>query len=115
MRITYTGRHMDLPPRQVERIEEQFAKVAKLLDGKTRDGVGEQEAHVRISQERHLHNVEVTVNFHNHSLIGNGSDGDLEVAVHAAIQKLEAQSIKITKKWSDGKRIPKPSEADAAD
>ena len=53
MQITYTGRHVDLAPEQVEKIEEQFAKVAKLLDGKAKDGAGEQEAHVRISHEGH--------------------------------------------------------------
>jgi ribosomal subunit interface protein len=116
MRITYTGRKMDLAPGQVERIQEQFAKVAKLLDGKARDGVSEQEAHVRISQERHLNNVEVTMNFHHHALIANGSDGDMETAIHTAVQKLEVQAIKVTKKWTDGKqRTPKPNESNAAD
>jgi ribosomal subunit interface protein len=115
MHITYTGRHVDLAPGQVEKIEEQFTKVAKLLDGKARNGAGEHEAHVRIWQERHLHHVEVNVNFHNHALVGNGSDADLNVAVHDAVHKLECQAIKVTKKWTDAKRTSKPSDANAAD
>lgn len=107
MKITYTGRHVDLAPAQVGKIEEQFAKVAKLLDGKTRNGDGEHEAHVRLSIERHLHNAEVTVNFHNHTLVGLASDSDLFTAIHGAVHKLETQAIKVTKKWSDGKKIPR--------
>ena len=115
MRITYTGRHVDLTPGQVGKFEEQFAKVAKLLDGKTRDGVGEAEAHVRISQEARLHCVEVNINFHNHALVGNDSSEDLAVAIHGAIHKLESQAIKVTKKWEDLKHVSKPSGANAAD
>ena len=116
MRITYTGRHVDLPKTQVEKIEEQFAKVAKLLDGKARDGVGEQEAHVRISHEGRLHQVEIDINFHNHALVGTGSAADLNTAIHDAIHKLEAQAIKVTKRWSDAKHTAtKPSDANAAD
>jgi ribosome-associated translation inhibitor RaiA len=106
---------MDLVPDQVKSIEEQFRKVAKLLDGKSRNGVGEQEAHVRLSQERHLHHVEVTMNFHHHALVCADSNVDLSAAVHGAIQKLETQAIKVTKKWSDGKRVPRPAQSDAAD
>jgi putative sigma-54 modulation protein len=115
MHITYTGRHVDLSPGQVEKIEEQFAKVAKLLDGKTRNGTGEQDARVRICLEGRLHHVEVDINFHNHALVGNGESEDLNTAVHDAIYKLEAQAVKVTKKWADGKRAGKPGQADAAD
>ena len=41
MRITYTGRKVELAPAQWKKIEAQFAKVGKLLDGKE-----EKEAHV---------------------------------------------------------------------
>lgn len=106
---------MDLAPGQVEKIEEQFAKVAKLLDGKTKDGVSQQEAHVRLTHEHDMHFVEVNVNFHHHALVGNGSNVELAPAIHDAIHKLETQAIKITKKWSDGKRVPKVNESNAAD
>jgi ribosomal subunit interface protein len=121
MHITYTGRHVDLAKDQVEKIEEQFAKIAKLLDGKARNGVGEQEARVRISHEGRLHNVEIDINFHNHALVGKGSADDVNAAIHDAIHKLEAQAIKVTKKWSDAKHMSskpgssQPSGANAAD
>jgi ribosomal subunit interface protein len=115
MHITYTGRHVDLAPGQVKKIEEQFATVAKLLDGKAKNGVGEAEAHVRISLDGRLLHAEVNVNFHNHALVGHGSSEDGAVAIHDAIQKLEAQAVKVTKKWADAKRAAKPSSANAAD
>ena len=34
MRITYTGRKVELAPAERKKIEAQFAKVGKLLDGK---------------------------------------------------------------------------------
>ncbi len=108
MKVTYTGRHVDLAPAQVQKVEEQFGKVARLLDGKGRDGISQQEAHVRISMERHLHCVEVNVNFHHHALVGHCQDADLFTALHGAVHKLESQAIKVTEKWTDGKRAPKP-------
>jgi ribosomal subunit interface protein len=116
MQITYTGRHVDLTKAQVEKIEEQFAKVAKLLDGKAKDGVGEQKANVRISLEGRLHHVEIDINFHNHALVGTADAPDLNAAIHDAIHKLEAQAVKVTKRWTDAKHLPtKPSDANAAD
>ena len=46
MKITYTGRQVELAPAQLKKIEAQFAKVGKLLDGRE-----EREAHVILSLE----------------------------------------------------------------
>src|ERR1022692_4554082 len=72
MKITYTGRQVELAPAQLKKIETQFAKVGKLLDGRE-----EKEAHVILSLERHLHQAEITVNYYNHQLVGIGSNVDL--------------------------------------
>lgn len=104
MKITYTGRQVELAPAQLAKIERRFTKVGKLLDGK-----GESEAHVILSHERHLHNAEITVNYHHHQLVGIGSDPDLFTAIHAAIEKLEKQAIKVRAKWRDTKRTPRKS------
>jgi ribosome hibernation promoting factor len=108
MRITYTGRQVELAPAQLKKIEAQFAKVGKLLDGRE-----EKEAHVILSLERHLHQAEVTVNYHNHQLVGIGSSVDLFTAINAAVEKLEKQSIKVRAKWRDTKRVPRKEEAAA--
>src|SRR5437868_7780084 len=106
MRITYTGRQVELAPAQLKKIETQFAKVGKLLDGKE-----EKEAHVVLSLERHLHQVEVTVHYHNHELVGIGSNADLFNAIHAAADRLEKQAIKVRAKWRDSKRTPRKGAA----
>jgi putative sigma-54 modulation protein len=102
MKITYTGRQVELKPAQFKKLEAQFAKIGKLLDGK-REG----DAHVILSLERHLHHAEVTVNYYNHALVGIGSDVDLFTAIHSAAEKLEKQLLKTQSKWRDSKRAPR--------
>ncbi|HZT32366.1 MAG TPA: ribosome-associated translation inhibitor RaiA [Bryobacteraceae bacterium] len=110
MRLIYTGRQVVLAPAQLKKIEVQVAKVGKLLDGKE-----EREAHVIVSQERHLHCAEITVNYRNHPLVGIGSSPDLYTALHAAVDKLEKQALKVRTKWRDTKRVSrKTSEVPAA-
>jgi putative sigma-54 modulation protein len=108
MKITYTGRQVELAPAQLKKLEERFAKVGKLLDGKR-----ECEAHVILSLERHLHEAEVTINYFHHQLVGLGSNADLFTAIHSAIEKLEKQAVKQRSKWRDTKRTPR-KEAEAA-
>jgi|GEM_PF-2719839 len=102
MKVTYTGRQVELSPAQSLKLTTGFTKVGKLLD----NGKGEAEAHVTLSLERHLNNVEITVPYLHHELIGDGSDPDLFTAIHAAIDKLEKQAIRVREKRRDGKRIP---------
>jgi len=109
MRITYTGRQVELAPAQFRKIEAQFAKVGKLLDGKD-----QREAHVILSLERHLHRAEVTVHYHNHPLVGIASNTDLFTSIHSAIGKLEKQAIKVRAKWRDTKRTPRKTAEEPA-
>jgi putative sigma-54 modulation protein len=107
MRITYTGRQVELAPAQLRKIEAQCEKLGKLLDGKD-----EREAHVVLSHERHLHRAEITVNYHSHPLACLGENADLFTAIHSAIEKLEKQAIKVRAKWRDTKRAPKRTQAE---
>ncbi len=106
MKVTYTGRHVDLAPAQAKNLELEFGKVGKLLD----NGKGEAQAHVILSHERHLNHAEITVPYHNHELIGQASDVDLFTAIHAAVGKLEAQAIRVKERWRDGQRSPANNE-----
>jgi putative sigma-54 modulation protein len=108
MKVTYTGRNIDLAPAQAAKLELEFAKVGKLLD----NGRGEAEARVILSHEKRSNNVEVTVPYHNHELVGQAEDADLFTAIHAAVGKLEAQAIRVREKWRDGKRGPRPDAGD---
>jgi len=109
MKVTYTGRQVDLSPAQSQKLTAEFEKVGKLLD----NGKGEAGAHVVLSHERHLNNVEITVPYHDHELVGEGSDPDLFSAIHAAVDKLEKQAVRVREKWRDSKRIPR-KETDAS-
>lgn len=108
MKITYTGRQVELAPAQLKKLQSQFTKIGKLLDGKR-----EHEAHVILSVERHLQKAEVTVNYHHHQLVGLGSNGDLFNAIHIAAEKLEKQILKTRTKWRDSKRSPRKGESEA--
>ena len=104
MKITYTGRQVELAPAQLKKLEARFSKIGKLLDGKE-----ERDAHVVLSLERQLHKAEATVNYYNHQLVGVGSSADLFTAIHLAAEKLEKQCVKARTKWRDTKRTPRKS------
>ncbi len=110
MKITYTGRQVDFPPAQLAKIEGQFGKLSKLLDG----GRGEREARIVLAHDGPLHWAEVTVNYYGHALIGVCTDADAFTAVHGAVLKLEKQAVKVREKWRDGhrtgglKEVPEP-------
>jgi putative sigma-54 modulation protein len=94
MKVTYKGMPHALPPKIQQKLDGKFAKLAKLLDGK-----GEREAHVMITQERRMCCAEITLQFHDHKLVGNGSDADLFNALSGALDKLDAQAVKQRAKW----------------
>ena len=101
MKVTYTGRKVELAPAQARKLEAHFAMIGKMLDGKR-----ECETHVVLSLERHLHRAEATINYFDHQLVGLGSSTDLFTAVHSAVEKLEKQAVKAVTKWRDTKRTP---------
>jgi len=102
MKITYTGRQVELSPAQLNKLEAQFAKIGKLLDGRR-----ECEAHVILSLERHLHRAEATINYYGNQLVGVGGSSDLFNAIHSAAEKLQKQAVKTRTKWRDTKRAPR--------
>jgi putative sigma-54 modulation protein len=108
MKITYTGRQVELAPAQLKKIEAQFAKVGKLLDGRE-----QKEAHVVLSLERHLHQAEITVNYHNHELVGIGSNVDLITAIHSAIEKAGKAEHQGPRQVAGHQRTPRKEEAAA--
>jgi putative sigma-54 modulation protein len=104
MKITYTGRQVELAPAQLKKLEARFAKIGRLLDGREERG-----AHVVLSLERKTHKAEATVHYYNHQLVGLGSNADLFTAIHLAAEKLEKQCVKARTKWRDAKRMPHKS------
>lgn len=108
MKITYTGRQVELAPAQLKKLEARFAKIGKLLDGRR-----ECEVHVILSLVRRIHQAEATINYYGHQLVGVGSDADLFTALHAAADKLEKQCVKARTKWRDARRAPRTAVPEA--
>lgn len=108
MKITYTGRQVELAPGQLKKLEARFVKIGKLLDGKE-----ERDAHIVLSLLRKIHKAEATINYYGQSLIGVGSSDDLFTAIHEAAEKLEKQSIKARTKFRDAKRTPHKAASEA--
>ncbi|HEV8040973.1 MAG TPA: ribosome-associated translation inhibitor RaiA [Bryobacteraceae bacterium] len=97
MKISYTGRHEEFPPKQRAKLEAKIQKLSKLMRG-------DKEAHVILSQERFLRKVEITMNAWDHALVGVGTDRDLVTAADAAVERLEKQLLKLRAKFRDTKR-----------
>jgi putative sigma-54 modulation protein len=116
MKVTYKGMPHALPPKVQQKLDGKFAKIAKLLDGR-----GEREAHVIVTQERRMCCAEITLQFHDHKLIGKGADTDLFTALSMALEKLDSQAVKQRTKWrathrrkDEGVRRTGPAEAPAS-
>jgi putative sigma-54 modulation protein len=109
MKITYTGRQVELKPAQQKKLEDQFAKIGRVLDGK-RDS----EVHVVLSLERHLNHAEATINLYGHQIAGLGSSPDLFTAIHGAAEKLVKQVMKSRAKWRDTTRTPRKEAVNGA-
>jgi putative sigma-54 modulation protein len=97
MKISYTGRHEEFPPKQRAKLEAKIQKLSKLMKG-------DKEAHVILSQERFLQKVEITLNVWDHALVGAGSNRDLVTAADDAVDRLEKQLVKLSTKFRDAKR-----------
>jgi putative sigma-54 modulation protein len=112
MNIIYTGKPEALTPGESQKIERKFAKLSKLIDNYR----GEAEAHVILAMERHLKRAEITVRYHDRTLVSESTAADFFTATGDAIDKLEQQILKVRTKWRDTKRGPKqePQAASAA-
>jgi putative sigma-54 modulation protein len=109
MKIIYSGRPAELLPKEKTKLEGKLAKLAKIIERR-----GEKEVHIILSQERHLHKVEITMLVYDHSMVGAGSDGDLATAMSSAIEKLEKQILKLRTKRRDTRRHQSATKPDAA-
>jgi putative sigma-54 modulation protein len=106
MKINYTGKSDEIPPRQRIKLEAKLQRLSKVLEQR-----GEKEAHVVLTQQRFLHKVEITVNAWDHALVGIATNGDIAVAAQEAFDRLEKQLLKLRARWRDTKRV-RDKEAD---
>lgn len=102
MKVIYTGKTKEFTPQLERKVTAKLSKLGKMIDRR-----GEHDAHLFHQQERHLHKVEVKMNFYDQAMCGAGADGDLLAAVTQAVDKLEKQLVKHRTRWRDTKRDPK--------
>jgi putative sigma-54 modulation protein len=103
MKVTYTGQQEKFAPAQMKKLSAKLEKLAKLLDHRG----GEREAHIILTSERHLRRAEITVNLHDHPMVGVAAEADQFTAILQAAEKLEKQVLKLQAKKRDTKREPK--------
>jgi len=99
MKVSYKGIQKELPAKLQSKLDLKFAKVSKLLEKR-----GEKEAHVVVTNERHLYCAEITLQFYDHQLVGLGSNVDLFTSLAEAVDKLETQALKHCGKWREKAR-----------
>jgi putative sigma-54 modulation protein len=107
MKLIFSGKTKDFAPDLQRKFSAKLAKLSKLIEHR-----GEREAHIMHQVQRHLHKVEVIVNFYDHALIGEGSDADLDKALIGATAKLEKQVLKLRGRWRDTHRDAKSVRSD---
>lgn len=99
MKLLVSGKTKEFTPELEEKVNLKIAKLSKFIEQR-----GEREAHVTHQIERHLHRIEVIVNFYDHSLVGEGIDADLDTALCHAVEKLEKQVVRLRDRWRDTHR-----------
>jgi putative sigma-54 modulation protein len=104
MNITYTGKQEYLHANQQANIDAKFGKIAKLLDI---DGKGQKQAHVILAHHKNQHRAEITLNYLDHTVVGEHTDPDQFTAINMALEKLEKQIMKIRDKRRDIKKGPR--------
>jgi putative sigma-54 modulation protein len=102
MNIIYSGKTKEFTPELEKKLGSKLGKLSKFFEM-----WGEREAHVIHTTERHLHNIEITTNFYDHALVGQGSASDLETSVCDALEKLEKQIVKLRARLRDTQRDKK--------
>ena len=101
MNITYTGR-LELIPSQQDNVDAKFAKLGKMLERR-----GEKQVRVILNHHKGMHHAEVTLNYLDHSLVGEHQDAEQFTALNSALDKLEKQALKLREKRRQGKKGPR--------
>jgi len=86
---------MDVTPALKAHVEDQFARMENVFDGKPAN------AHVIIEVERGRHNSEIVINWRNETLTAVSSHDDMYQSLSQSIDKIEKQARKLKDKVID--------------
>lgn len=95
MKFEYSGRHLEVTPALKAHVEDHFAKIDHVFNGKPI------KAHVIIEVERGRHRAEIIVNWRNDSLTATSTSPDMYRSLSDSISKIEKQALKLKNKVID--------------
>jgi putative sigma-54 modulation protein len=99
MRLSLTGRHVDVPPTLRQLVTGRLERLERMFNDTLVS------AQVVLSKERHLHQAELIVRARgDHTLSAVGDGGTWGNAVAAACDKVAQQAHKVKGKWTTRKR-----------
>jgi putative sigma-54 modulation protein len=101
MYIDFTGRQVEVSPDLRRYTQERLRKIVRLLGGQF--GV-----HVILTAEKHRRIAELTLKFHDHTVVGIEETGDIRISINGAIDKLARQALRLIDRRRT-KRRPKPT------
>jgi len=91
MKIQMTGRHVTVPAAVKRRLAERLEKLTRYLPELS-------EAQVKLSAQKYRHTAEILIHVRHEDHVSRGEAGDLESAIDAAADRLEAQVRKLKEK-----------------
>lgn len=95
MKLEFSGRHIDVTPALRKHVEDHFARIEHIFDGKP------PKAHVVIEVERGRHRSEIVINWRNEVLKAESSISDMYQSLSQSIDKIEKQARKLKDKVID--------------
>jgi putative sigma-54 modulation protein len=104
MNVAWTGKQEYLHPKQKEQLDSKIGKLSKLLEV---DGKAEKQARIVLTHDKNMHRAEVTLNYLDHTLVGEHVDADQFTAMNLALEKLERQMLKVRERRRDIKKGPR--------
>ena len=102
MRISYTGRQMEITPDLRTFTEKRLQKLSRLL----RDRL---DVHVVLTAEKHRRAAEITLKFRDHVLVALEETSEAQESIGRALVKLERQALRFFEKRRSQKRRPRPT------
>jgi putative sigma-54 modulation protein len=104
MPIDYTGRQVEISPDLRRYTQQRLRKIVRLLGGQF-------DLHVILTAEKHRRIAELTLKFHDHTVVGVEETGDIRTSLNGAIDKLARQAVRLLERRRTNKRRPKPTSA----
>lgn len=95
MKFEFTGRHIDVTPALRQHVEDHFAKIEHLFDGRP------PKVHVIMEIERGMHRSEIIINWRNDVLTADTTISDMYQSLTLTIGKIEKQARRLKDKVID--------------